>query len=61
MKDVSTPSPKNSEDDAFGLYSNAVALIPVRAYVPPKVVGLKYFKIPRKRILMWLKTLQSRI
>ena len=44
MKGVSTPSPKNSEDDVFVLYSDTVAPIPVRAHVPPKMVGLKLLK-----------------
>ena len=44
VKGVSTPSPKNSEDDVFGLHRNAIAPIPVRAQVPPKVCGLKLLK-----------------
>ena len=44
VKGGSTPSPKNSEDDVFGVYSNTVAPIPVRAHVPPKVCGLKLLK-----------------
>ena len=44
VKGVSTPSPKNSEDDVLGLYSDTVAPIPVRAHVSPKMVGLKLLK-----------------
>ena len=44
VKVISTPSPKNSENDVFGLYSNTVEPIPVRAHVPPKVLGLKLLK-----------------
>ena len=43
VKGVSTP-PKNSKDDVFGLYGNTIALIPVRAHVPSKVVALNLLK-----------------
>ena len=44
VKGASTPSPDNSENDVFGLYSNTVAPVTVRAHAPPKIVGLKLLK-----------------
>ena len=49
VKGVSIQSSNNSEDHVFGLYGNTIAPEPVKAHIPPKVVGLKLLKDSKEK------------